>query len=440
MTIRDFSNVPLGVLAVVLMSCSSSDGERKEPASSGGANSALSGAAGTVTGGAMATGGSQVGLGGAQTAAGTGGNSGTGGTVAQGGFQNEGGRQGTGGTQSFGGYQGTGGQSAGAGQSSGGAEDVGGRPGTGGVPGEGGAPRQGGAPGIGGTPESGGSNQGEGGVPATGGQSSAGGSLGSSDGTTPITVWIAGDSTVMTCSSACPCGWGMYLGDKLNDAVTVVNSAVGGRSIRSWLYTTLATANQPWDSSSGATNDGYECDVERDTSGEPIVQDRWAAMLDGMSQGDYLLIQFGINDGACPCDGTYTGRCVTSRSFIETLGMMAQAAKERGTQPVFVTSPSAADCVNGNQVVPNRGFVTETQTAGTTYDVPVINLTQLSADLYNSLGVCPHDGDFTSTMSVAGKFFCDDHTHFSDEGAPQIAEVIVRALADQGIGLASYVP
>jgi lysophospholipase L1-like esterase len=84
--------------------------------------------------------------------------------------------------------------------------------------------------------------------------------------------------------------------------------------------------------------------------------------------------------------------------------------------------------------------VTATQQAGVEYGVPVIDLHQLSVDLYNSLGFCPVPGGdvSASTTGPVGDFFCDDHTHFSDTGAPEIAGLIVQALRDQGISLAAY--
>jgi len=57
-----------------------------------------------------------------------------------------------------------------------------------------------------------------------------GGGLGSSDGKTPIKVWLAGDSTMAdgaSCSaSGCPCGYGTQLDPLFNSNVTVVNNAV----------------------------------------------------------------------------------------------------------------------------------------------------------------------------------------------------------------------
>ena len=67
--------------------------------------------------------------------------------------------------------------------------------------------------------------------------------------------------------------------------VTVSNRAIGGRSVQTWLY----------DVSSTLGTDG-ECVLNSTT-----YQSAWTAMLTGMKAGDYLFIQFGINDGDPNC-------------------------------------------------------------------------------------------------------------------------------------------
>jgi lysophospholipase L1-like esterase len=116
---------------------------------------------------------------------------------------------------------------------------------------------------------------------------------------------------------------------------------------------------------------------------------------------------------------------------------MAKAAKDLGAQPIFLTSTSYIEC-SGSTASSNRGFIAETKAAATANNVPIIDLSTLSAALYTKLGLCPNDGNYTSTSSALGKFFCDDHTHFEAVGAAQIAGVVAKALKDQGIGLSSY--
>lgn len=254
-----------------------------------------------------------------------------------------------------------------------------------------------------------------------GGPDGPGGSDASADPNKKIKVWLAGDSTVMNCTNACPCGWGSQFQSLLNSNATVVNSAVGGRSIQTWLY------DPNVQSTMGSDN---ECVVSPKT-----YSDRWQTMTDatdGMKPGDYLLIEFGINDGDTKCP-----RHVGTALFQTYLGTMAQAAKKLGAQPVFLTATSYIGC-SGSTAKTNRGFVAETKAAGTANNVPVIDLTSLSAALYTSLGLCPNSEDYTSTSSAVGKFFCEDHTHFEVAGATQIAKLVAKALKDQGIGLAAY--
>jgi lysophospholipase L1-like esterase len=235
-----------------------------------------------------------------------------------------------------------------------------------------------------------------------------------------IKVWMAGDSTMQPCSAACPCGWGSQFQPYFNANATVVNSAAGGRSIQTWLYDPNVTT----------TMANGECVVNPKT-----YSARWQAMLDpatGMKPGDYLFIEFGINDGDATCN-----RHVGTALFETYLGVMAQAAKDRGAQPIFLTSTSYMQCT-GAMVTANRGFGPTTKAAGAADDVPVIDLTVLSAALYTSLGLCPNDGSFTSTTTAVGKFFCNDHTHFEAAGASQVAGVVAKALRDQNIGLAAY--
>ena len=389
----------------------------------------------------------------------TGGEPGTGGSAGSGGTGTGGTSSVTGGSSARGGGSGDAGGSGGLVQTSGGTAGAG--SGVGGASGGSVAVPSGGAAGTrtGGsastTPGSGGiSAGGTGGTApamADAGQDSgrsdavvrdgsaepggAGGAGGGSDGPTAtggsgdggvdpnkkIKVWLAGDSTMMDCTGVCPCGWGSQFQPLLSSNATVVNSAVGGRSIQTWLYDPNVTTTM---GSNG------ECVVDPKT-----YSSRWQAMLDttsGMKAGDYLFIEFGINDGDSTCN-----RHVGTALFQSYLGTMAEAAKKLGAQPVFLTSTSYIGC-SGSTAASNRGFVTETKAAGKANDVPVIDLTALSAALYTSLGFCPNSDDYTSTTSAVGKFFCDDHTHFEATGATQIAKVVAKAIKDQGIGLAAY--
>ena len=255
--------------------------------------------------------------------------------------------------------------------------------------------------------------------------SPTGGGLGSSDGKTPIKVWMAGDSTMAGGSScsACPCGWGGQFDAVFNSNVTVVNNAVGGLTIQTFLYQGV----------SSTMDANGECPVTN-----TAFQSRWTNMVSptsGMKAGDYLIIQFGINDGDPNCP-----KHIGEAKYLGYLNLMAKAAKDLGAEPILLTPLGAIDCAGGSTAVNIRQayFTTATNDAGTANNVPVIDLGKLSVDLYNSLGLCPNSADYTSSSKV-GQFFCQDHTHLELTAAKQIAQLVAKAIKDQGIGLAAYV-
>ncbi|MFD0395080.1 hypothetical protein ACFQ3Z_34260 [Streptomyces nogalater] len=165
----------------------------------------------------------------------------------------------------------------------------------------------------------------------------------------------------------------------------------------------------------------------------PSYSARWQGMLDattGMKAGDYLFIQFGINDSSRTCP-----RHVGTARYQQLATMMARAALARGAHPVLLTPVAAITC-SGGTATKNRGFVTETFAAGAATGAPVIDLQSLSVSLYNSLGFCPNNGDYGS--GPVGAFFCDDHTHFETYGAQRVAGLVATDIRRQNLPLATH--
>lgn len=94
-------------------------------------------------------------------------------------------------------------------------------------------------------------------------------------------------------------GIGMYIGDYLNSNITVHNQAHGGRSTRSYFM--------------------YHFNNE---------------VLDNLNEGDYMLVSFGINDGASANVERYTDE-TDYKAFLK---LYADIAKDRGVIPFFVTT------------------------------------------------------------------------------------------------------
>lgn len=237
---------------------------------------------------------------------------------------------------------------------------------------------------------------------------------------TPVTVWLAGDSTMANPGATCPVGWGSQFDALFDSEVTVRNQAVGGRSIQTWLYESAVSTTMGADGECRLTSNTYSA--------------RWQAMLNattGMKAGDYLFIQFGINDSSPTCP-----RHVGTARYQQLMTMMVRAAQARGAHPVLLTPVAAITC-SGSTATKNRGFVTETYATGTATRAPVIDLQTLSVSLYNSLRFCPHNGDFGS--GPVGVFFCNDRTHFDTYGAQRIAGLVAGDVRRQNLPLAARI-
>lgn len=95
------------------------------------------------------------------------------------------------------------------------------------------------------------------------------------------TIFLAGDSTVKTYEDAQYIGgWGQFLPLFLDESITVVNAAQGGRSSRSFI------------------NEGRLFNIDDPDYKYSFSQNDGNSIEDTIKEGDFLFIQFGHNDDA----------------------------------------------------------------------------------------------------------------------------------------------
>ena len=103
------------------------------------------------------------------------------------------------------------------------------------------------------------------------------------------TIYLAGDSTVQSYNDdQYIAGWGQYLDWFLDDNVTVVNCAKGGRSSRSFI------------------NEGRLFDIDNSSFSFTFTENNGNSIGDVIKEGDYLFIQFGHNDDNTKMASSYT--------------------------------------------------------------------------------------------------------------------------------------
>ena len=210
-------------------------------------------------------------------------------------------------------------------------------------------------------------------------------------------VFIVGDSTANNTENR---GWGDHLAHYFDTAkVNVVNRARAGRSSRTFVQEGL-----------------------------------WDKVLADLKAGDYVLIQFGHNDGGPPdkdrARGSLPGLGEESREFtmpdghtemVHTFGWYMRKfiadARAKGAHPV-VLSLTVRNIWKDGKV--ERGSGRFSQWSGEIAQaahVPFVDVTNAVADRYEMLG-----------EENVKELFSTDHTHTSPAGAELNAEVVAEGL------------
>lgn len=234
------------------------------------------------------------------------------------------------------------------------------------------------------------------------------------------TLVIAGDSTASTGDPAHR-GWGAPLVDYFDTAkVNVINRAIGGRSFRSF-----------------------------------YAEGAWQKVVDGLKPGDFVVIEFGHNDGGGVADGPARGdlpgtgddiQVVTKRDgtaeTVHTYGWYTRKfirdAKAKGATPIISsttvrnlwTNPNATfrDSVitekkagyrsADDRVERGMGHMLEwAKQVAAEENVAFLDHSNITADVYEKMG-----------REETAKFFPADHTHTSTDGAMKNAETFIAGL------------
>ncbi|WP_206619523.1 rhamnogalacturonan acetylesterase [Streptomyces hoynatensis] len=222
------------------------------------------------------------------------------------------------------------------------------------------------------------------------------------------TVYIAGDSTAQTYTSsyAPQTGWGQVLDRYFSDAVTVSNHAIGGRSSRTF-----------------------------------VEEGRLQAILDVIQPGDYLLVQFGHNDASASIPERYT----SPEDYKEYLrNDYIGGALARGATPVIVTPVSRRDydTATGKFNVSFAAYVQKAVEVAQEEGVPLIDLSASSRAYLDSIG--PEAAKDVFLWTDPGEYpnrpdGTQDNTHFQTYGALQMARLVARELAGEGLPLSAQV-
>lgn len=225
------------------------------------------------------------------------------------------------------------------------------------------------------------------------------------------TAWIVGDSTVsaFTDNYYYPrYGYGTQIGNYLDDTYKVENLALSGRSSRSFL-----------------------------------TEANYTTLKDGIKTGDVLIVGFGHNDekaGATFTDPT--GDWQTEGSFAKCLyDNYVKLAQDAGAEIILCT-PIVRRNTTGTfkdselHVTADGDYPEAIRKLGADKNVPVVDLTKLTKELYDSLGA-------SETLYLhawlSSKESSVDNTHLNIYGAKKIAWMFANAADDTSTEFAKHI-
>uniref|UniRef100_UPI0025F007E3 GDSL-type esterase/lipase family protein n=1 Tax=Ruminococcus sp. TaxID=41978 RepID=UPI0025F007E3 len=221
-------------------------------------------------------------------------------------------------------------------------------------------------------------------------------------------LYIAGDSTVQSYGEryAPQQGWGYYMQDYFSSDITVANHSIAGRSSKKF----------------------YD-------------EGRWQTIADSLKTGDFVMIQFAINDAGSANADRYAPTCgnvdnPSSGSYEWYMTQFIKSALDKGATPILVTTTIGMKAYsNGRFVNSYTNYNDACYGLARKYSIPCIDLNSLMVSHYNSVGY-----DTAKSYHLMGAVAdSTDGTHFCEKGANIIAGLVAGEIKKQNIsGLASY--
>ena len=220
------------------------------------------------------------------------------------------------------------------------------------------------------------------------------------------TIWMIGDSTMCPYdSSRFPLtGWGMPFAEYFDSTVTIENKAKGGRSTRTF-----------------------------------IAENRWQPIVDNLSEGDYVLIQFGHNDES----ENYPDRYTPPEDYRKNLIKLITESRDKKAIPVLITPVSRRKFdAAGHASETHEVYSKVVREVAEQYKVPLIDLDQMSLDLLQQYG--PENSKLLYNQMEDGEepdypAGIHDNTHFNTYGARLIAELVIKGINNLHLELANAI-
>lgn len=217
-----------------------------------------------------------------------------------------------------------------------------------------------------------------------------------------VTVFLAGNSTVVDQDDDPWASWGQMFPRFLKQGIVVANHAESGLSLGSF-----------------------------------ISGNRLKKVLSTMKSGDYLFIEFGHNDmkEKGPDDGAY-------KSYTERMKLFITETRKKGGIPVIVSPANRRSFGENGKITNSLGdYPAAAKKIAQELNVAFIDLNSMTKTLYETLG--PENSKKAFVIYPANSFpgepnALNDNTHFNSYGAYQLAKCVIEGIKANNLGIRKY--
>lgn len=221
-----------------------------------------------------------------------------------------------------------------------------------------------------------------------------------------ITLFMAGDSTMaIKETKAYPeTGWGMPFQYFFDSSVTIVNKAKNGRSTKTF-----------------------------------ISEGLWSSIINNVTAGDYVMIQFGHNDESKEKVDRYT----TPDEYKTNILRFINETKAKNATPILLTPVSRRKFdKQGNAMDTHEIYSAIVRSIAKETNVLFIDADEQTKALYQSFGEKNSTLLFLQLQPGEHPNYPEgknDNTHFNELGARLVAQLILKALQSSCPDIASRI-
>lgn len=192
-------------------------------------------------------------------------------------------------------------------------------------------------------------------------------------------------------------GWGQLLPEMINEKGKVLNYARNGRSTRTFIEGGL-----------------------------------WTELIRNTSRGDFVIIQFGHNDGVIT-KKSYTNPAQFRLNFVA----LVNEVKAKGAHPILCTPVARRRFDETGVLQPTHGEYPDIiRSVASQEKVPLIDMEKLTSLWLQKAGVDGSSVYFHKLPPGVSKLYpngLDDNTHFNEQGAREVAQMFINEIQKQKI-------